>query len=185
MEPLNFKLYDLARAKLNLNDTDAMEFVSSIHELQDHRFENLVTKEYLDQKLFGITEKINTLDLNSIDRTNNLGISLFEKISQIDSNSIERTNNLEISLFEKISQIDSNSIERTNNLEKSLTEKMNQIDSNSIDRTNKLETKLSEKINNLENSISEFKADNLKWMFIFWVGQMSVTIAVVMIFIKR
>jgi hypothetical protein len=25
----------------------------------------------------------------------------------------------------------------------------------------------------------------LKWMFIFWVGQMSVTIAVVMIFIKR
>ena len=141
MQPLNIKLYDLARAKLHLNDTDAMEFVSSIHELQDHRFENLVTKEYLDQKLFGITEKINTLDLNSIDRTNNLGISLFEKISQIDSNSIERTNNLE----------------------KSLTEK----------------------INKLENSISEFKADNLKWMFIFWVGQMSVTIAVVMMLIKK
>ena len=97
MEPLNFKLYDLARAKLNLNDTDAMEFVSSIMELQDHRFENLVTKEYLDQKLFGITEKINKL----------------------------------------------------------------------------------------ENSISEFKADNLKWMFIFWVGQMSVTIAVVMMLIKK
>jgi hypothetical protein len=163
MEPLNFKLYDLARAKLNLNDTDAMEFVSSIHELQDHRFENLVTKEYLDQKLFGVTEKMNQIDSNSIDRTNNLGISLFEKMNQIDSNSIDRTNNLGISL----------------------TEKMNQIDSNSIDRTNKLETKLSEKINNLENSISEFKADNLKWMFIFWVGQMSVTIAVVMIFIKR
>jgi hypothetical protein len=97
MQPLNIKLYDLARAKLHLNDTDAMDFVSSIHELQDHRFENLVTKEYLDHKLFGITEKINKL----------------------------------------------------------------------------------------ENSISEFKADNLKWMFIFWVGQMSVTIAVVMIFIKR
>ena len=97
MQPLNIKLYDLARAKLHLNDTDAMDFVSSIHELQDHRFENLVTKEYLDQKLFGITEKINKL----------------------------------------------------------------------------------------ENSISEFKADNLKWMFIFWVGQMSVTIAVVMMLIKK
>ena len=141
MQPLNIKLYDLARAKLHLNDTDAMDFVSSIHELQDHRFENLVTKEYLDQKLFGITEKMNKLDLSSIDRTNNL----------------------EISLFERISQIDSNSIERTNNLEKSLTEK----------------------INKLENSISEFKADNLKWMFIFWVGQMSVTIAVVMMLIKK
>ncbi len=97
MAPLNFKLYDLARAKLNLNDTDAMEFVSSIHELQDHRFENLVTKEYLDQKLFGITEKINKL----------------------------------------------------------------------------------------ENSISEFKSEILKWMFIFWVGQMSITIAIVLMFIKK
>ena len=97
MQPLNIKLYDLARAKLHLNDADAMDFVSSIHELQDHRFENLVTKEYLDQKLFGITEKMNKLEI----------------------------------------------------------------------------------------TISEFKADNLKWMFIFWVGQMSVTIAVVMIFIKR
>jgi hypothetical protein len=163
MQPLNIKLYDLARAKLHLNDNDAMDFVSSIHELQDHRFENLVTKEYLDQKLFGITEKMNQIDSNSIDRTNNLGISLFEKMNQIDSNSIDRTNKFETSLFEKMSQ----------------------IDSNSIDRTNKLDTKLSEKINRLENSFSEFKADNLKWMFIFWVGQMSVTIAVVMIFIKR
>ena len=119
MQPLNIKLYDLARAKLHLNDTDAMDFVSSIHELQDHRFENLVTKEYLDQKLFGITEK------------------------------------------------------------------MNQIDSNSIDRTNKLERSLSEKMNKLEITISEFKADNLKWMFIFWVGQMSVTIAIVLMLIKK
>jgi hypothetical protein len=141
MEPLNFKLYDLARAKLNLNDTDAMEFVSSIHELQDHRFENLVTKEYLDQKLFGITEKMNQLDLNSIDRTNNLGISLFEKIGQIDSNS--------------------------------------------IDKTNKLETKLSEKINKLEISISEFKSEILKWMFVFWIGQMSATVAIVLLIIKK
>jgi uncharacterized protein (UPF0305 family) len=118
MQPLNIKLYDLARAKLHLNDTDAMDFVSSIHELQDHRFENLVTKEYLDQKLFGITEK------------------------------------------------------------------MNQIDSNSIDRTNKLETKLSEKINNLENSISEFKSEILKWMCFFWITQMFVYIAIILILIK-
>jgi hypothetical protein len=97
MQPLNIKLYDLARAKLHLNDTDAMDFVSSIHELQDHRFENLVTKEYLDQKLFEITEKINKL----------------------------------------------------------------------------------------ENSFSEFKADNLKWMFLFWVGQLSITIGIVLMLIKK
>ena len=119
MEQIKFKIYYLERANFNLNDTDAMDFVSSIHELQDHRFENLVTKEYLDQKLLAVTEK------------------------------------------------------------------MNQIDSNAIDRTNKLEISLTEKINKLENSISEFKSEILKWMFIFWVGQMSITIAIVLMFIKK
>ncbi len=54
MKPLNRKLYDIARTKMNLNDDDAMEFVSSIHELNDHRFENLVTKEFLSEKMNGI-----------------------------------------------------------------------------------------------------------------------------------
>ena len=119
MQPLNIKLYDLARAKLHLNDNDAMDFVSSIHELQDHRFENLVTKEYLDQKLLAVTER------------------------------------------------------------------MNQIDSNAIDRTNLSDLKQFQEISDLKITISEFKSEILKWIFIFWVGQMSITIAIVLMFIKK
>ena len=51
MQPLNIKLYDLARAKLHLNDTDAMDFVSSIHELQENQKDNLVTKDFLSKEL--------------------------------------------------------------------------------------------------------------------------------------
>ena len=89
MQPLNIKLYDLARAKLNLNDTDAMDFVSSIHELQDHRFENLVTKEYLDQKLSEIPVKMNHLELRSIERMNTLEIRLLEKFNKLEIQLIE------------------------------------------------------------------------------------------------
>jgi hypothetical protein len=126
MEPLNFKLYDLARAKLNLNDTDAMEFVSSIHELQDHRFENLLTKEYLDQKLLGITDKLNHSD----DKINHLDLSINSRIGSV-------------------------------------------------------EIRLTEKIINLDTKISETKFDILKWMFLFWAGQMSITIGIVLMLIKK
>ena len=51
MQPLNIKLYDLARAKLHLKDSDAMEFVSTIHELRENLKENLVTKEFLSKEL--------------------------------------------------------------------------------------------------------------------------------------
>jgi hypothetical protein len=64
MKPLNIKLYDIARAKLNFNDDNAMEFVSSIHELNDHRFENLVTKEFLSEKMSGIDQRFTKLESN-------------------------------------------------------------------------------------------------------------------------
>ena len=64
MKPLNIKLYDIARPKLKFNDDDAMEFVSSIHELNDHRFENLVTKEFLSEKMNGIDQRFTKLESN-------------------------------------------------------------------------------------------------------------------------
>ena len=51
MQTLNIKLYDLARAKLHLKDSDAMEFVSAIHEMHDHLDQNLATKEFLSKEL--------------------------------------------------------------------------------------------------------------------------------------
>ena len=62
MKPLNIKLYDIARTKLNFKDDDAMDFVSSIHELYDHRFENLVTKEFLSEKINGINSRFNIME---------------------------------------------------------------------------------------------------------------------------
>jgi hypothetical protein len=64
MKPLNIKLYDIARAKMNFTDDDAMEFVSSIHELNDQRFENLVTKEFLSEKMNGIDQRFTKLESN-------------------------------------------------------------------------------------------------------------------------
>ena len=101
MKPLNIKLYDIARAKLQLNDDDAMEFVSSIHELNDHRFENLVTKEFLSEKINGIDQRF---------------------------------------------------------------------------------TKVESSIN---TQIAETKSELIKWMFIFWIGQMTITTGIILLFIKN
>ena len=62
---------------------------SSINKLQDHRFENLVTKEYLDQKLSEIPVKLNHLELRSIERMNTLEIRLLEKFNKLEIQLIE------------------------------------------------------------------------------------------------
>ena len=52
----------------------------------------------------------------------------------------------------------------------------------------KFERRLSEEISNLEirltEKISESRADMIKWMFIFWVGQIGVMIGILYVFFK-
>jgi hypothetical protein len=37
----------------------------------------------------------------------------------------------------------------------------------------------------LSKEMGKFKADSLKWMFIFWVGQAATTIGIIMLFLKK
>ncbi len=39
-------------------------------------------------------------------------------------------------------------------------------------------------IHNLDIKIEKMRADLIKWMFVFWMGQISVTVAVVMLVLK-
>jgi hypothetical protein len=40
-------------------------------------------------------------------------------------------------------------------------------------------------ISNLRKELGEVKADIIKWMFIFWIGQVGATLAIVLLFLKK
>ena len=44
---------------------------------------------------------------------------------------------------------------------------------------------LSKEISNVRKEAGETKADIIKWMFIFWIGQVGATLAIVLLFIKK
>jgi hypothetical protein len=43
---------------------------------------------------------------------------------------------------------------------------------------------LKEEVHKLELKIEKVRSDIIKWMFIFWIGQVSVTIALIMLVVK-
>lgn len=44
---------------------------------------------------------------------------------------------------------------------------------------------LAKQIGEVRKEIGEYKADTIKWMFIFWIGQVGATLAILMLFFKK
>jgi hypothetical protein len=44
---------------------------------------------------------------------------------------------------------------------------------------------LSKQIGEVRKEIGEYKADTIKWMFIFWIGQVGATLAIVMLYLNK
>ena len=156
MKPLNIKLYDIARAKLNFNDDDAMEFVSSIHELNDHRFENLVTKEFLSEKMNGIDQRFTKLESN-ID----LRFITFE--SATNQRFIQNESNID----QRFSTFQSNIDQRFKDAESFNSQKFTEIKAS------------------IDTKIAVAKSDLTKWMFIFWASQMTITLGILLLILNK
>jgi len=52
------------------------------------------------------------------------------------------------------------------------------------DEINNLRGEMHTEIHNLEVKLEKTRADLIKWMFVFWMGQISVTVALVMLVLK-
>src|SRR6201999_1161026 len=44
---------------------------------------------------------------------------------------------------------------------------------------------LRKEISDIRKEIGESKADTIKWMFIFWIGQIGATLAIVLLFLRK
>lgn len=44
---------------------------------------------------------------------------------------------------------------------------------------------LSDKITSVRKEIGDAKADNIKWMFIFWIGQVGAMLGILILFLKK
>lgn len=90
----------------------------------------------------------------------------------------EEVGGLEVRLSEKIDAGD-----------KALSEKMSELEVRLSEKMSELEVRLSEKIvkgdSALLAKISQTKSEIIKWMFIFWVGQVGMILGILFAFFKR
>jgi len=69
--------------------------------------------------------------------------------------------------------------------ERRLSEEISQLEVRLSQRISGVESKLSQTESGLTQKISETRADLIKWMFIFWVGQVGMLLGILFAFFKR
>jgi hypothetical protein len=87
-------------------------------------------------------------------------------------------------LTEEIGSLKVSFTEEIGSLKVSFTERMSENTSGLEAKLYKVKSELDAKINQLEVKINEVKSDIIKWMFIFWAGQIVVLIAILQIFFR-
>ena len=74
--------------------------------------------------------------------------------------------------------------EEISGLEVRLSEKISRVETDLSEKISRVETDISEKITEQGKRSAEYKADLIKWMFIFWVGQVGVILGILFAFFK-
>ncbi len=73
---------------------------------------------------------------------------------------------------------------QTEKYERRLTEEISKLDKRVTEVEAKLDKRITEEISKLRVEISRTYANIIKWMFIFWVGQIGVITAILFTFLK-
>ena len=91
---------------------------------------------------------------------------------------------LEVRLTEKILRVETGLSEKISQNYNELSEKISQNYNELSEKISQNYNELSEKISAEGRKSAEHKADIIKWMFIFWVGQVGVILGILFAFFK-
>ena len=68
--------------------------------------------------------------------------------------------------------------EEASRLDKRITEEASRLDKRITEEASRLDKRITEEVSKLEQRISETRADLIRWMFLFWLGQVATMTAI-------
>jgi len=93
-------------------------------------------------------------------------------------------NKFEQRLSKEISKVNNRITEEISKLDKRITEEITKLDKRITEEITKLDKRITEEITKFDNKIEHIRADIIKWMFIFLVGQVTVIAGLLFAFFK-
>ncbi|SHK30422.1 LA_3696 family protein [Rhodothermus profundi] len=115
-------------------------------------------------------------------------VSLKGHISEVKSMLEEQTREVESKLGQQIAEVESKLEKRIVEVESKLEKQIAEVESKLEKQIAEVESKLGQRIAEVESKfevrLAQLRADLIRWMFIFWAGQIGVLVALFALFFR-
>ena len=169
--------------KDKLGDEAVDALVRLINQSQGEQENNVV--EFVGDKFERrLTEEIAQVNVNIFEVEKRFDHRLSEEIAQVNTNILEVEKRFDHRLTEKIAQVNTNIFEVEKRFDHRLSEEIAQVNVNIFEVEKRFDSRLSEEIAKVRVELAATRADLLKWMLIFSIGQVGVIVGLVLLFFK-
>lgn len=88
-------------------------------------------------------------------------------------------------ITEEAGRLETRITEESSKLDRRITEEVSRLENRITEETAKLDRRITEEVSRLRTQVSNVRADVIRWMFVFWVGQIGVLLGIPFGFFRR
>ncbi len=110
-----------------------------------------------------------------------LGSRVSEEAARLDRRITEESSKLDRRITEEVSKLNQRITDEVARLESRIAEEVSKLNQRITDEVARLESRIAR----LETRIADVRADLVRWMFVFWVGQIGALTAILFAFFRR
>jgi len=148
-----------------LGDEGVEALIALLNEAAHHERNNLlgILEERFERR---VTEEGKRLDNR-----------IAEEVAKLDRRITEEVARLDHRITEEVAKLDRRITEEVARLDRRITEEVKRLEVLLAETEKRLDHRITEEVSRLEVALSERYASLVRWMFIFWAGQIGVLVA--------
>ncbi len=121
-----------------------------------------------------LAEEHRELSVQSAQETNRLDNRIAEEVARLDNR-----------IAEEVARLDNRITEEVARLGNRITEEVARLDNRITEEFGKLDGRITEEVAKLQTQIADLRADILRWMFVFWVGQAAFVLSIILALTRK
>jgi len=144
----------------------------------------LLNKVYQTTREDIVEVSLDKFEKKLVSETSQLDKKITGEILRLEQRLIEEVTRLEQKIAETEAKLDKRITEEVTRLEQKIAETEAKLDKRITEEVARLEQKITDEVSKLRVEMASYHARLIRWMFIFWIGQIGALIGILLAFFK-